>query len=333
MDAKLILSHKIKKYRKKSFFDEKHEERFLHYIGQNHVLRCGCNDPTPEVPGQFGGKDTRKGPEQSATLYKVGTKKTGNDGNKWIIAETTNGIKRWKLYKKTKSATKSKSKSKTKSKSVKKQDQSKPHTKEKIRAKINKLGKTTKSFIQKSKLSSKDREYLIHDNGGRPFKVIANDKGIDIYTFKDDPKRDWEEEPEYTVHLLSIKKFIGYWVGFDTSNYTNFHGNSILIQETEHSYVSVGWIVHRFQTVDKIIDYVSPVGNSDVPYPVAYGESNVYFMLDMQYIPKEQLITEVTPINAEDMYGEYYGHIHSEHNKELKKIKIKGTKVLVKRKW
>ena len=29
----------------------------------------------------------RKSPEQSATLYKLGTKKTGNDENKWIIVE------------------------------------------------------------------------------------------------------------------------------------------------------------------------------------------------------------------------------------------------------
>jgi len=42
----------------------------------------------------------RVGPIQSATLYKVGTIKIGNDGNKWIIAETKDGIKRWQKYKK-----------------------------------------------------------------------------------------------------------------------------------------------------------------------------------------------------------------------------------------
>lgn len=50
-----------------------------------------------------GSKDsskTRKGPSQSATLYKLGTKKIGNDGNRWEIAQSANGIKRWKLYKK-----------------------------------------------------------------------------------------------------------------------------------------------------------------------------------------------------------------------------------------
>jgi hypothetical protein len=44
--------------------------------------------------------NVRPSPSQSATLYKVGTKKTGNDGNTWIITENINGIKRWKLYKK-----------------------------------------------------------------------------------------------------------------------------------------------------------------------------------------------------------------------------------------
>ena len=38
----------------------------------------------------------RKGPTNSATLFNVGTIKTGNDGNKWTIIETKSGIKRWK---------------------------------------------------------------------------------------------------------------------------------------------------------------------------------------------------------------------------------------------
>ena len=45
-------------------------------------------------------KKNRPSPSESATLYKVGTKKTGNDGNTWIIVENKNGVKRWKLYRK-----------------------------------------------------------------------------------------------------------------------------------------------------------------------------------------------------------------------------------------
>lgn len=42
----------------------------------------------------------RPSPTDSATLYKIGTKKKGNDNNMWIVVKNVNGIKRWKLYKK-----------------------------------------------------------------------------------------------------------------------------------------------------------------------------------------------------------------------------------------
>lgn len=41
----------------------------------------------------------RPSPSDSATIYKVGFKKIGNDGNMYIIAKNKNGIKRWKKYK------------------------------------------------------------------------------------------------------------------------------------------------------------------------------------------------------------------------------------------
>lgn len=45
----------------------------------------------------------RKGPSDSATKFKIGTKKKGNDGNIWKIGVNKNGVKRWiKLSKKTK---------------------------------------------------------------------------------------------------------------------------------------------------------------------------------------------------------------------------------------
>ena len=38
---------------------------------------------------------TRKGPSQSATLFKEGTVKKGNDGNNWIIIINKLGVHRW----------------------------------------------------------------------------------------------------------------------------------------------------------------------------------------------------------------------------------------------
>jgi len=42
---------------------------------------------------------SRPSPSESATLFKIGTIKKGNDGNLWIISEASNGVKRWKSHK------------------------------------------------------------------------------------------------------------------------------------------------------------------------------------------------------------------------------------------
>lgn len=39
---------------------------------------------------------TRKAPTASATLFKRGTIKTGNDGNRWVIIADTRGVQRWR---------------------------------------------------------------------------------------------------------------------------------------------------------------------------------------------------------------------------------------------
>jgi hypothetical protein len=41
----------------------------------------------------------RRGPTASATLFPVGTKRTGNDGNQWMVEANKNGVHRWVLVK------------------------------------------------------------------------------------------------------------------------------------------------------------------------------------------------------------------------------------------
>ena len=41
----------------------------------------------------------RPSPIESATLFKIGTIKKGNDNNLWIIVENKNGTKRWQKHK------------------------------------------------------------------------------------------------------------------------------------------------------------------------------------------------------------------------------------------
>lgn len=47
-------------------------------------------------PGSKRPGSKRPSPSESATLFKVGTIKKGNDGNLWIVYQTNNGVKRWK---------------------------------------------------------------------------------------------------------------------------------------------------------------------------------------------------------------------------------------------
>jgi len=43
-------------------------------------------------------KKDRPSPSESATKFKEGTKKKGNDGNMYIISVNKNGVKKWKKY-------------------------------------------------------------------------------------------------------------------------------------------------------------------------------------------------------------------------------------------
>lgn len=54
------------------------------YVGYIYTIIC-------KMP-----HNTRKAPTASATLFKPGTTKKGNDGNKWTIVADTRGVQRWK---------------------------------------------------------------------------------------------------------------------------------------------------------------------------------------------------------------------------------------------
>ncbi len=184
------------------------------------------------------------------------------------------------------------------------------------------------TFILKQQLT--DAEYMIHDNGGIPFKVITNNDGIFIYTFKS-YDRDLNVQ-DYSKLVLSFKDFLGYWSGYDSSGY-NFHGNSILIQIDEHKYIYIGYEIYRFRTDDIIIDYETPIGNSDVPYPVAFGETDIYFMIENCILDRQDLKTPIVSGNASELYNELYCINSFKGHKCHQKYNIKHKKVLVKRKF
>ena len=201
----------------------------------------------------------RKSPNESATNYKVGTKKKGNDGNFWIIKKNKNGVQRWVKD------------NKSKRKSIK---------------------------IDGNKLK-KGKKYLIHDNGSRPFLVNVNSNYVSIFKLPNGVYEDKNtSKSDYTELVKEYKKVKKVFIGkspkiemttFSAGYGKYFDGNTILIEIKPKRYCLISERIVEFSTKDNIEKYVSPVGNNDVPYPLAYGSENVYvFGYDKhKYIPNE----------------------------------------------
>jgi hypothetical protein len=63
------------------------------YFKKDELLKYSKKDKKKKKSKKKG----RKGPEESATEFSVGTIKKGNDGNMWVIQVSKNGIQRWAL--------------------------------------------------------------------------------------------------------------------------------------------------------------------------------------------------------------------------------------------
>ena len=254
----------------------------------------------------------RKGPEESATLFSVGIKKRGNDGNMWIIVKNKNGVKRWQksLFKKS---------------LFKKSLFKKKRTKKK-RKKRGYGGPSPNT--RKNLLTGK--KYLIFDNGGRPYKVVIKGKGLDIYTY-DDSVEDINYD-DYSILVKSYRKLKKIFIpkGIDDRGkaWSGGKGNTILAQISGNKYLFIGPWIYEFETKnEKIIEYHSQVGNSGVPYPLAIGENNVYFLIakgEEGYLSKEYF--EEFPKKyswATDGYSRlWFDKKLSKKTKKISKIKV-----------
>ncbi len=202
----------------------------------------------------------RKSPKESATLFSKNMKKKGLDGNMWTITLTKSGVKRWVKNKN----------SKQKGKQIK--------------------GKQIKG-----------KQYLIHDNGGRPFLVVINGKNVCIYKLpKDLIENENTSKNNYTILVKEYKNVKKVFIGKSKKPHKNavyhsvsgskYNGNTILLEIKPKKYCHISDTIVEFSTKDTIEKYDSPVGNNDVPYPIAHGTDNIYFLLDKQkYIPKNSV--------------------------------------------
>lgn len=255
----------------------------------------------------------------------------GNDGQIYTIAVTKSGVHRWTRV------------------------STKPGAKQP--PKTNTLVQTSLSPGQ-----GKGRVVTAVDNGGSPFKVrlsnLSKPGRADVYVQRD-PTGD--DENPYTYLLWKSFDYEQVFVGLDPDEHRKkggfwgkvwWHGgNSLLLQLRQQTtigagnpvYVFIGWKIYSFVPPDKILKYVSPMGNSAVPYPYAVGQTNTYLMIADTYIPNSLLKAFDHP-PEHDPYTVYYqSDIQTglpwtsmrESNKKMRlweaSHKLKGQKVLHKR--
>lgn len=160
----------------------------------------------------------------------------------------------------------------------------------------------------------KGKSYLILDNGNNPFLVFVSDKTVSVY--KEPEKKEWTEPEKrnFTILVKTFNKVQKVFVGKNYSEYNGYTknsnaGNSILLHLSGNRYVEIGPEIYEFRTPkgDHIIKYWSDVGNNDVPYPVALGEKNVYFVTGncASYVPRKAFAPDIV---WHDAYQDFYGH-------------------------
>ena len=112
--------------------------------------------------------------------------------------------------------------------------------------------------------------HLVVINGNAYFSVYKTEK----YKF-DQPFLSFQAKNTFIgkSKICSMTEFSG------ALNNRNFDGNTILLEWEDSKYVySSGLEIFEFRTSDKIIDYISLMGNNMIPYVFAVGSRYTYFI-------------------------------------------------------
>jgi hypothetical protein len=81
----------------------------------------------------------------------------------------------------------------------------------------------------------------------------------------------------------------------------SFDGNSILVKVNGFKYYYIGSEIYSFVAADEIVEFFSPVGNNDVPYPWSMDVNGViYLMLE------RVIMTDYKQQDGEDPYNHFY---------------------------
>lgn len=148
------------------------------------------------------------------------------------------------------------------------------------------------------------QHYLIHDNGGRPFKVTVTGDTVTVYNAyeQDTLLRTFKSVQRVFIGKSPLNEMTEFSGGYGAE----FDGNSILLYMGQLKYVYIGSEIYSFRAAKEIVDYVSPVGNNDVPYPYGIDQAGKYYMM------AESVVVTLPPLDKnDDPYTLYYDERHT----------------------
>lgn len=173
---------------------------------------------------------------------------------------------------------------------------------------------TVKSLMERSERSGlelvavtgpqKPESYVTLDNGGTPFVVRILSRGSETTVTICVRKREhvdteaageteelqegiWLHEYDTSSPLMRDVPVERVFIGkspvnamttFSGGHGPRFDGNSVLLKR-ENDYVFVGDEIFSFTAAAEIVDFVSPVGNSSVPYPYCVDADGRHYLL------------------------------------------------------
>ena len=84
---------------------------------------------------------------------------------------------------------------------------------------------------------------------------------------------------------------------------SSFDGNTLLLECGDIEYIFISELeTFKFKTDDKIIDYISLMGNNMVPYAIIIGEKYTYFIAHHYKFVENDKIEKESLLNATNMY-------------------------------
>ena len=111
-------------------------------------------------------------------------------------------------------------------------------------------------------------------------------------------------------------------------NKSVFDGNTILLKRSEecnrHRYVYIGGnMVCSFLTNDNIYEYISNMGNNLIPYSIAIGDKNIYFLTPhFIFVRRDKIDYDDLLSTNENSHDPHHYHLSNCGKDSFKKIRL-----------